>query len=75
MRSAFHPFGNANGIPGPWRVCWRVIGPRSRLVFWQKHLSLFFTKTYYALAAEVTPSLSALQTGRLSVFEVRIEPS
>ena len=38
--------------------------------------SLFFTKTYYALAAEVAPSsLPALQAGRLVVFEVRIEPA
>ena len=39
-------------------------------------MSLFFTKTYHALAAEVAPSsLPALQAGRLVVFEVRIEPA
>jgi hypothetical protein len=38
--------------------------------------SLFSTKTYYALAAEVAASsLPALQAGRLVAFEVRIEPA
>jgi hypothetical protein len=59
---------------------WGVIGRRSRFVFWQNHLSaiasLFSTKTYYALAAEVAASsLPALQAGRLVAFEVRIEPA
>jgi hypothetical protein len=38
--------------------------------------SLFFTKTYYALAAEVAASsLPALQGRRLVAFDVRIEPA
>jgi len=49
-------------------------------IFWQNHLraiaSLFFTKTYYALAAEVAASsLPALLPGRLVAFEVRVEPA
>ena len=36
--------------------------------------SLFSTKTYYALAAEVAASsLPALQAGRLVAFEAQIE--
>jgi hypothetical protein len=39
-------------------------------------VSLFSTKAYYALKAEVaTSSLPALQAGRLVAFEVRIEPA
>ena len=66
--------------PSMLRRLWGVFGRRSRFVFWQNHLraiaSLFFTKTYYALAAEVAASsLPTLQAGRLVAFEVRIEPA